>query len=402
MIVIHKGSTPSFVHLPTTIANNSSLKIEITENITQKREKSLEIIDPFSLVTFPIFVNNYYHIRGRYVVEINEDELLFYLNGNDSFLLPSTKYNNNDNNDDNNDNNNDDNNIHSTSLELKIWNGMHSSSVTKNTAILLSTRLNQVNKRELNEENFYQIINDDDLLNEKFSEYHHQLKSEETSVLSKKQTKARLFHSTHASGFYTCDEIADPCQTDFDETSLYIVDCHPDAIFVWEGKRASQRDRKRTLEISIQYRNILIEHYKLDVAIPILNVKQGEEPISLTSHFQGWRRSFSYHFANDSPNSILSSSSPSLTSKPTPILLSSVSSPSLLNKCIDVEEEIKKYDRFYTLAELQMKPSHLDLTQLEMYLSDEEFLEVFKVTKNEWPTLQSWKRTGLRKNARLF
>ena len=141
----------------------------------------------------------------------------------------------------------------------------------------------------------------------KFSEYHHQLKSEEISVLSKKQTKARLFHSTHASGFYTCDENPlIPCQTDFDETSLYIVDCHPDAIFVWEGKRASQRDRKRNIgNFQFNIEIFLIEHYKLDVAIPILNVKQGEEPISLTSHFQGWRRSFFLSFCKmNSPNSI--------------------------------------------------------------------------------------------------
>ena len=56
---------------------------------------------------------------------------------------------------------------------------------------------------------------------------------------------------------------------------------------------------------------------------------------------------------------------------------------------------------FYTLEELQKKPSHLDQNNLEMFLSDDEFLKVFKQTKSDWNMLHKWKKNSLKKAVKL-
>lgn len=47
-------------------------------------------------------------------------------------------------------------------------------------------------------------------------------------------------------------------------------------------------------------------------------------------------------------------------------------------------------------------PEHLDRTCLELYLSDFEFREVFKMEKSAYSLLQPWKREPLRKKAGFF
>jgi hypothetical protein len=61
----------------------------------------------------------------------------------------------------------------------------------------------------------------------------------------------------------------------------------------------------------------------------------------------------------------------------------------------------------YPLAELQLigsvrLPRGVDRTKLEQYLSDKDFWAVFKMKREAFRNLQSWKQQELKKRANLF
>jgi len=60
---------------------------------------------------------------------------------------------------------------------------------------------------------------------------------------------------------------------------------------------------------------------------------------------------------------------------------------------------------FVPYATLKSKidlPNFVDRTKLEQYLSDEEFREVFKVSKAEYSNFPTWKQVHCKKSAGLF
>jgi len=70
-----------------------------------------------------------------------------------------------------------------------------------------------------------------------------------------------------------------------------------------------------------------------------------------------------------------------------------------------VQAELERYTKkFYTFEELtaRKKPPGVDVTALEKYLTDEEFLRIFETTKEAFNALPSWKRVTMRKNKQLY
>lgn len=71
----------------------------------------------------------------------------------------------------------------------------------------------------------------------------------------------------------------------------------------------------------------------------------------------------------------------------------------------EAEEELKKYSRTkFTLEELKKRPlpEGVDPAKLEVYLCDEEFDKVFKMSREEFGQQPIWKKTTLKKQAGLF
>lgn len=70
-----------------------------------------------------------------------------------------------------------------------------------------------------------------------------------------------------------------------------------------------------------------------------------------------------------------------------------------------VEKELSYLTRStYPLEELLQRPlpDGVDPTHLEMYLSPEEFVDFFAMTKEEFKSLPTWKQTDLKKDKGLF
>ncbi|PRP82671.1 hypothetical protein PROFUN_10035 [Planoprotostelium fungivorum] len=72
---------------------------------------------------------------------------------------------------------------------------------------------------------------------------------------------------------------------------------------------------------------------------------------------------------------------------------------SSLNELEDIRATVASINRRYTLDELKTKPQGLDAGRLENYLSNEEFHEIFHMTKKEFAILPVWKRASLKKDA---
>ena len=53
-------------------------------------------------------------------------------------------------------------------------------------------------------------------------------------------------------------------------------------------------------------------------------------------------------------------------------------------------------------ADIKVNREHLDCTRLEAYLSDNEFVHVFGITREEFNKKPAWKRTIMKKDVDLF
>lgn len=72
---------------------------------------------------------------------------------------------------------------------------------------------------------------------------------------------------------------------------------------------------------------------------------------------------------------------------------------------IPVEKKLAVLTRStYPLAELIERPlpEGVDPTHLEMYLSEDDFVSSFEMTKDEFNRLPIWKQTDLKKEKGLF
>ncbi|KAF2072336.1 hypothetical protein CYY_006349 [Polysphondylium violaceum] len=56
----------------------------------------------------------------------------------------------------------------------------------------------------------------------------------------------------------------------------------------------------------------------------------------------------------------------------------------------------------YTYEELKKKPANIDHNNLEIYLSDDEFNSLFKVSRDEFSKMPAWKRNNIKQKLELF
>ncbi|XP_019857289.1 PREDICTED: supervillin-like [Amphimedon queenslandica] len=67
------------------------------------------------------------------------------------------------------------------------------------------------------------------------------------------------------------------------------------------------------------------------------------------------------------------------------------------------EEEFSKYTRTsYSLEELKKRPEELNHNKLETYLSDKDFQDIFKMSKDEFSLLPTWKQVNHKKSIGIF
>ncbi|XP_069122982.1 advillin-like isoform X2 [Argopecten irradians] len=161
----------------------------------------------------------------------------------------------------------------------------------------------------------------------------------------------RLMHCSNTTGQFRVEEVHDFTQEDLYEDDVMLLDTHRE-IFVWIGRGANLQERKYGLKSALDY--LAAEETGRDQSNTLLlQVKQGYEPSTFTSHFQGWDRR-------------------------------------RLNK---------KTTRHSSESEEDESQCH---TVQEDYLSDSDFLAVFGLNRPLYKKMPRWKQIELKKSVGLF
>ncbi|XP_054827115.1 villin-1 isoform X2 [Eublepharis macularius] len=161
----------------------------------------------------------------------------------------------------------------------------------------------------------------------------------------------RLFQCSNKTGTFLATEISNFTQDDLEDDDVFLLDVW-DQVFFWIGKEANETE-KEAAAVTVQ--EYLRSHpSSRDLDTPIVVVKQGCEPPTFTGWFLAWD-----------------------TLKWT---------------------DKKSYEELK--AELGDDNSLSELTS--DYLSEEDFIAVFGVSRQDYATLPQWKQQALKKEKGLF
>ena len=181
------------------------------------------------------------------------------------------------------------------------------------------------------------------------------------------------------------EEIFDFDQSDLIEDDVMILDTYAE-VYVWIGKGANTEEKKKSLETAIEY--IKTDASGRTVQTTVLGtVKQGFEPPNFTCHFFAW-------------DSELWSKGKSYEQ----LKAEAVASGNTGSLVGSVEESLSALTTStYPLEQLKTSvPEGVDPTRKEQYLSGDEFLQVFGISKAEFNAMPAWKGNGLKKKVGLY
>ena len=143
-----------------------------------------------------------------------------------------------------------------------------------------------------------------------------------------------------------------------------------DGIWVWMGTRSNNLVEKWALDTSIKYAE---KSSEIPSDAPILVTEKGKEPEDFTMHFHKWK-------ATNNSDKVRQEDGRTLLSE-------------YLRDCFSYEELAKPVDSL---------PKAVDPTRKEFYLSNEEFEQVFNMTKQKYETMRPWRRNKLKKKVGLY
>lgn len=188
----------------------------------------------------------------------------------------------------------------------------------------------------------------------------------------------RLFQCSISSGAFTVEEIRRFTQDDLDHGDAVILDTFF-AVYVWVGFKSHPTEYKLAMETAIEYTKYAATVDKRDVKTPVLRVKDGEEPLVFSTYFQDWE--------------------PRAPKKGVALV------PQTMKGGLeDVKEILEVSNRKYSYNDLVNKkyPPGLDESTLENYLEDNEFVDVFKMPRENFEKLPSWQKLSMKKKLKLF
>lgn len=207
-------------------------------------------------------------------------------------------------------------------------------------------------------------------------------------LLPNHRYEPRLFQCSEASGIFTVEEIYPFVPEDVVTDDAFIVD-GVSSVHVWAGKYSTEGERRGAMLTALKYvvekDTQIIDPDVQATTKELFYIREGHETVDFATHFHGWqwtpkRRMASQPIAN-------------------PAKYGPTANPPVL-----VAEIIGEYTREYTYEELVAKkfPKGIDVTKLENYMSEEEFLKTFKVTRPEFEKFSDWKKEQLKKELNLF
>ncbi|KYQ96706.1 villin [Tieghemostelium lacteum] len=189
------------------------------------------------------------------------------------------------------------------------------------------------------------------------------------------RVEPRLYLCTVGSGTFIVEEVNNFAQDDLIQEDVFIVD-GIDQVWVWIGTDTAEIERRMSMEVALEYSQTLNSQQNRKANIPVYVTYHGKEPFIFTSLFHGWD-------FNKRPSN----------------------SPLSFDKEIILAKDILElYTKKYTYDDLINKryPKGIDGSRLEEYLSDQEFLQIFKMDLQEFQKLPLWKKQTMKRELRLY
>eukprot|EP01121_Diplochlamys_sp_Union-15-3_P004709 TRINITY_DN14910_c0_g1_i1.p1 TRINITY_DN14910_c0_g1~~TRINITY_DN14910_c0_g1_i1.p1 ORF type:complete len:321 (+),score=83.44 TRINITY_DN14910_c0_g1_i1:80-964(+) len=250
--------------------------------------------------------------------------------------------------------------------------------------------------------------------------------------LVEKDIGARLFQCSDATGNFKVFEILNFTQDDLDDDDVMLLDTYH-SVFVWIGRRANENEKSQANQTAIDYIRYADDGRSPDC--PVYLVEAGNEPPFFTVYFRGW----DYNTAKLGYDPYLRK----LVQLSKQLSISSDLDKLAKDQQVEDNKQEKKLEE--TIAEAKEKeknlvvldpssvehkkdvttdsglkvyeyaflrrgnrdpkvpyPDDVDTDRLEAHLSDKEFLEVFKVSKQEFYKFPRWKQLRVKKEVGLF
>jgi len=185
--------------------------------------------------------------------------------------------------------------------------------------------------------------------------------------------ESRLYQCSNATGVFQVYEVYDFCRDDLDNTDVFILDNFYD-VWIWFGSHCSEIEKRHSMQAAMDYVKEAPDGRK---DTKLYTTVSRDEPLLFIQHFHGWRVTEipeKQRHVNESQLRMLES---------------------VMN---EFNRNIYPYERLLQ----DPLPEGVDATHLETYLSDEEFLEILKMTKQEWEQVPPWKKDSLKQKVYLY
>nr|XP_012632590.1 advillin isoform X3 [Microcebus murinus] len=204
--------------------------------------------------------------------------------------------------------------------------------------------------------------------------------------------QSRLFECSNKTGRFIVTEITDFTQDDLNPSDVMLLDTW-DQVFLWIGAEANATEKERALATAQEY---LHTHPSgRDTDTPILIITQGFEPPTFTGWFLAWDSHIwsagkSYEQLKEELGDTAAIMRITADMKNTTLSLNSDSE----SKYYPIEILLKNQN--------QELPEDVNPAKKENYLSEQDFVSVFGITRGQFAALPGWKQLQLKKEKGLF
>lgn len=263
--------------------------------------------------------------------------------------------------------------------EAFVWYGVGSNDDEKSHALSIAKILKQ--NRQLHE------VNEESESDSFWNGLGGKGEYPKTKTLETAAHEPRLFQCVITNGFKV-DEVFNFTQDDLTQDDVMLLDTF-DEVFVWIGHDANRSKKESALKVALDYVKNAPDGRSVDT--PVFKVEAGCEPPNFTCHFLGW---------NDAKASDFSD--PYLAKLGQVAHKSEHKSPTAAVRVTADDIGFKK-GVTYSLAEIK-SGAHADVdpSHKEQYLNDQEFHDVFKMSKAEFAAMPAWKQANKKKETGLF
>ncbi|KAM9229872.1 advillin [Dugong dugon] len=203
----------------------------------------------------------------------------------------------------------------------------------------------------------------------------------------------RLFECSNKTGRFLVTEITDFTQDDLNSGDVMLLDTW-DQVFLWIGVEANATEKERALTTAQEY---LHTHPSgRDIDTPILIIKQGFEPLTFTGWFLAW-----------DPHIWSAGKSYEQLKKELGDAAAIVRiTAAMRNMTLSLNPDDSE-PKYYPI-EVLLKSKNLELPEdvnpakKENYLSEQDFVSVLGITREQFAALPDWKQLQLKKEKGLF